>query len=59
MADIQIQIPKSLNLSDDQVDRLKQLFRNEVIDSIAAEGRDVPAAKSKSEVVQVEIVTTL
>jgi hypothetical protein len=59
MADIQIQIPKSLNLSDDQVDRLKQLFRNEVIDSIAAEGRDVPTAKSKSEVVQVEIVTTL
>jgi hypothetical protein len=57
MADIQIQIPKALDLSDDQIERLKQLFQNEVIDSITTEGRDVPAAKSKSQIVRVEIVT--
>jgi len=58
MADIQIRIPKALDLSDDQIERLKQLFHNEVIDSIAAKGRDAPAAKSKSEVVAVEIITS-
>jgi hypothetical protein len=57
MADIQIRVPKALDLSDDQIERLKQLFHNEVIDSITTEGRDVPAAKPKSQIVRVEIVT--
>ncbi len=34
MADIEVKIPKSLGLSDDQLNRLEQSFQNQIVEAM-------------------------
>lgn len=58
MANIQIQVPKDLGLSDDQVNQLRSRFVSQLVDSLRAEKGEAvaAAAKAKAEVVHVEVI---
>lgn len=56
MAGLSVAIPKSLGLSDAEIEQLKVAFSNHLVETMQAQRAEVvAAAKAKAEVVHVEV----